>query len=387
MPRGFAKTATGFRGWRRLTSKRDAFDGLKRKRFPRETTPQQIRDWRATALDELRAELEVHRKKRAALTGGASSGFRYDAIQRYLPAVQAMPTYAWRVKDILRWCDEFSDRDRHTITSLEIRTLRDRWLTVGPKRTWQKVNGKGQWVDVVAPLASSTVNHRLRALSNLFTVLDPGRTNPVHEVPEAGEPDAIPRGTDYDTIRAIFDAMADRGRPVKGEPRAKESLAKVRARVMAWTGLEPTELGRIPEADIVEAIALAVLAVPGRRKGSGGPGRLVPLTEDAIAALQDLVRLKVCGPFRGRAVLRAWQVACVKTIGRTLRLKDLRHSFVTNIVRVTKDLKLAQLLAGHLDDRTTQRYALAALLPMLRAGVDATFPTPPKDDPPKENQS
>jgi hypothetical protein len=47
---------------------------------------------------------------------------------------------------------------------------------------------------------------------------------------------------------------------------------------------------------------------------------------------------------------------------------------VTGIVATTKDLKLAQLLAGHVDDRTTQRYALAALLPMLRAGMDATFP-------------
>lgn len=374
MPRGFAKTATGFRGWRRLTSKRDDFDGLKRKRFPRETTPQQIRDWRATALDELRAELEAHRRKRAELGGTASSGFRYDVLQQYLPAVQAMPSYDWRVNDMLLWIAEFGDRDRRTITSLEIRTVRDRWLTVGPKKRWQKVNGKGQWVDVAEPLAGSTVNHRLRALSNLFTVLDPRRPNPVHDVPEAGEPDAIPRDTDYDTIRAILDAMADRGRPVKDEKRSKESLAKVRARVMAWTGTEPTELGRIPEADIVEAITVKVLVVPGRRKGSGGPARLVPLSEDAIAALQDLVRLKACGPFRGRAVLRAWQIACLTTIGRTLRIKDLRHSFVTNIVRVTKDLKLAQLLAGHLDARTTQRYALAALLPMLRAGVDATFP-------------
>lgn len=385
MPDGYTKTATGFRAWVRVASKRDDFNELATKSFPPETTPPQIRDWRAQARALLQADLRDRRRRRTELVGGTSSGFRYDAVELYLPAVQAMPTYEQRVKDVMLWVDEFGDRDRHTIKAHEIRAVRDRWLKVGPIRKWQKINGVGQFVDVTAPLSASSVNHRLRALSNLWTVLD-GRhaPNPVRHVPEAGEPGAVPHHVDYDTIRRILDAMADRGRPVKGHKRSTESLAKVRARCMAWAGVEPTELGRIAEADVLLAIETTVLAVPERRKGSGAPGRLIPLNEDAIAALKDLVRLKATGPFRGRAVLRAWQIACLKTIGRTLRLKDLRHSFVTNIVATTRDLKLAQLLAGHRDDRTTQRYAIAAMLPLLRAGIDAAFPTPPTPDSSKE---
>lgn len=371
MPQGYTKTAVGFRAWVRVSSKVDDFDELKTKRFALDATPKAIRAWRDATRAVLEQRLEQKRQQRAAELGVAGT-LRADAIE-YLKAVRALSTYKTRCRDIALWVEVFGDRERHSIQPHEIRAMRDHWLTVGPRRRWQKVNGVGQWVDVAGPLAASTVNHRLRALSNLFTVLDPGKPNPVHAVPEVAEPSAIPRAIDYETIRRILDAMADRGRPVKGEKRSTESLAKVRARCLAWAGVEPTELGRIPEADIIDATTTGVLVIPGRRKGEGAPGRVIPLNEDAVDALKDLVRLKATGPFHSRGVLRAWQRACITVIGKPLRLKDLRHSFVTNIVGVTKDLRLAQLLAGHTDDRTTQRYALAALLPMLRAGMDATF--------------
>lgn len=379
VPRGYSATAGGFRAWVRVASKKDHFNEIRAKRFPSTATKDQIRSWRDRTRTQLRAQLADKRQQTAAITG-MEGGFRSEAVTRYLPAVQAMPTYEQRVKDILRWAEEFGDRDPLTIEAYEIRAVRDRWLTVGPKRKLQKINGTTQWIDVAEPLSASSVNHRLRALSNFFTVLYPQTPNPVHAVPEANEPAAIPRGYDYATIQSILDAMADLGRPTKGEKRSTESLAKVRARVMAWAGLEPTELGRISEQDILDAIESGVLYVPGRRKGEGAAGRLMPLNQDAIDALRDLVRLKATGPFRSRGVLRAWQKACVKVLGRTLRLKDLRHSFVTNIIRATKDLKLAQMLAGHEDHRTTQRYGLAALLPMLRAGVDASFPPEKEKD-------
>ncbi len=373
MPVGYIRTSTGFRAWIRVTSKADQFDELKTKRFPLSATPQKIRDWRDETRATLRRRLE-QRRQQLALERGEAGSFQADAVA-YLEAVRALPTYKTRCRDINLWVEVFGARRRETIHPHEIRAVRDRWLTVGPRRRWVRVNGVGQWRDVPTPLSASTVNHRLRALSNLYTVLD-GRhaKNPVRDVPEAREPQAIPRDIGYPTIRLILAAMADRGRPVKGKPRPKESLAKVRARCMAWAGIEPTELGRIPEAHIREAVASTVLFVPGRRKGDGASGRLVPLNNDAIAAFTDLLRLKACGPFRSRAVLRAWQIACVKVVGRPLRLKDLRHSFVTGIVRATKNLETAQLLAGHTDPRTTRRYAMAALLPMLRAGVDSAFP-------------
>lgn len=376
MARGFTKTSHGFRAWVRVASKRDDFNEARTKRFPSSATTQEIKDWRTETKDALRVLLEKRRRRLAELRGGVvSSGFRADAITRYLPAVQAMPTYAQRVKDIQVWVDEFGDRDRSSIKSHEIRAVRDRWLTVGPKRVLRPVNGIRQWIEVPEPLSASSVNHRLRALSNLWTVLD-GRhaPNPVREVPEADEPLEIPRAIDYDTIRLILAAMADRGRPEKGKERSLDSLAKVRARVMAWTGITPGELGRIAEAEIAAAVDRGVLHVPARRKGKGAPGRLVPLHDDAVDALKDLLRLKACGPFRSRGVLRAWQTASLKVLGRKTRIYDLRHSFMTAVTQSTNDLGLAGRLGGHKDPRTTARYAQAALLPMLKAGIAATFP-------------
>jgi integrase len=368
MPTGFTRTRTGFRAWVRASSKRDDFNELRTQRFPHAATAQEIKAWRTATRAELRRQLDAHRQRLAAINGSPGT-FRAKASQ-YLEAVCAMPTFAWRVKEIALWVEEFGDREWPLIKPHEIRAVRDRWLTVGPKRCWRKVNGVGQWLDVAAPLSGSSVNHRLRALSNLWTVLEGRRAyNPVREVPEADEPDEVPRAIDYDTIRQILAAMYDRGRPEKGVPRPSHSLAKARACVMAWTGMTPKELSRIQPHDIHWHDALIV--VPARRKGRGAPGRIVPLGPDAITALQAFDRLGAFGRFRSRAVLRAWQLASLAVLGRRTRVYDLRHSFVTGVVRATKNLTTAQLLAGHTDPRTTRRYALAAMLPTLQAGIDA----------------
>lgn len=369
MAQGFRRTATGFRAWVRVSSRRDAFNEIRTKSFPPNTPVGDIRAWRDATRRRLQADREAVRQRLALVGRGTKGTFRHDAAV-YLEAVRAMTTYADRARDIARWVDEFGDRPRASIQPHEIRAVRDRWLTVGPTRRLKKVNGVAQWLIVAEPLSASAVNHRLRALSNVWTVLDTRRAeNPVRDVPEADEPTEVPRAIDYDTIRQIVNAMADRGRAAKGGTRPPYSLAKVRARVMAWTGITPKELALIDRADIQWSEAL--LIVSARRKGRGAPGRIIPLGPDALDALRDFDRVNAYGRFSGRAVLRAWQLACRHVLGRSVRLYDLRHSFVTGIVRATKDLATAQLLAGHQDARTTRRYALAAVLPTLRAGMEA----------------
>jgi len=141
---------------------------------------------------------------------------------------------------------------------------------------------------------------------------------------------------------------------------------------MAWGGVTPAELQRIAAED--NRWEEAYIIVPSRRKGRGAPGRIVPLGPEGVEAFKDLALRRAYGRFRVRAVLRAWQRACRRALGRHVRLYDLRHSYVTAILRATKNLDTARLLAGHKDARTTQRYALAAIVGTLRVGVDATFP-------------
>lgn len=380
-PRGYRKTATGFRAWVRRKSIRDDFNELKTKRFHGTPTPAELRAWRATAKDELQAMLTARRRARAAIVDAPSSGFRHDAIYRYLPAVQAMPTYEQRVRDIMQWVDEFGDRDRHGIQPYEIRAVRDRWLTVGPKLIRKTINGASQLVAVAEPLAASTVNHRLRALSNLYTVLDGKRAkNPVRDdVPEADEPHGIPRSLDYDTLRQIIDAMPERGRGDKGHARPTFSSAKLCVRCLAWSGIMPKELHAIIKAErATPGSAIhrddALIVVPPRRKGHGAPGRIVPLGPEGMAAFGELVSKIEHVRFDTRGTLRAWHAASKAVLGHTVRLYDLRHSFVTAVTKATKDLRLAGKLAGHVKASTTDRYAMAALLPTLRAGIESTFP-------------
>lgn len=369
MPQGFARTATGFRAWVRVSAKRDGFDSLRTKRFDHGSTVEEVLSWRQATRDTLLLLLEAHRRTRLEQTG-APGTFRADAV-RYLEAVRALTTFNARARDVSLWADEFGDRLRASIQPHEIRAVRDRWLTIGPKRICQRINGVGQWIDVAVPLSASTVNHRLRALSNMWTVLNGRRApNPVREVPEADEPNAIPRHLDYGTIRRIVDAMSERGVGLRGEKRRAYSLAKLCVRIMAWTGAAPKELRAIDPPDINWDDA--ILFVAARHKGRGAPGRIIPLGPEALEALRDFDRVRAYHRVPDKGVLlRAWHRGCMAVLGRHVRLYDLRHSFVTGVVKATGNLGTAQLLAGHTNKRTTQRYAFAAMTPMLRAGVDA----------------
>lgn len=353
----------------RVTSKRDEFNELVTHRFPTGTRAADLRAWRVETRRGLQERLEQHKQQRAATLGTAGT-LRADVQDRYLPAIQAMTTYSDRLREIAVWVDLFGDRPRSSIAPHEIRAARDRWLTTGPRRRWRRINGVGQWEDVAEPLAAGTVNKRLRALSNVYTVLDGRRApNPAREVPEAREESAVPHDIPYDVIRAILATMPDVGVGRRGLKRTAYSLSKVRSRCMAWTGIEPKELGRIEPWGI--RIDERIVVVPPRRKGRGAVGRIVPLNDEGVAAFQDLLTYKACGRFDRRTTLRAWQRACRLVVGRPLRLKDLRHSFVTSVVRATKNLSTAQMLAGHADARTTKRYAISALLGTMQDGIAA----------------
>ena len=94
--------------------------------------------------------------------------------------------------------------------------------------------------------AASTCNHYRQALSSLYRALN-GRDapNPVRDVTPFTSPAPEAPGLSYDVVQRILTAMSDRGSAtVKGKPRAAASAAKVRCRVLAFTGLRPSELTR-----------------------------------------------------------------------------------------------------------------------------------------------
>jgi integrase len=326
--------------------------------FPLQSTQAEIDEWRRGE----RARLELQRE---ALDRGAPAGtFAADA-KRYLASVKAMKDFKNRAYDISLWVDVFGSRRRATIKAHEIRAQRDRWLTVGPKRVYDR--RRQAWTLVPEPLAASTVNHRLRALENLFTVLSPQGYNPVRDVPEADEPDEQDRSIPYDVIEMILAAMPDRGRGLKGQPRSTISKSKARLRLMAHTGLTPGQIMALTPADI--DAELPAVRVPRRHKGRGAPGGWRPFSADAVPALRAFIAADAWGSFSRDAMRQSWQRACHRLGLPRIRPYDLRHSFVATTLDDTGDLKAAQHLAGHADSRTTERYAQRAIPGWLRAAA------------------
>jgi len=344
------------------------------KAFPLDTDPAEMQAWRKRE----KAKLQAQRPRASAGT------FAADA-KKYLALVKTMPSYKSRARDIALWVEVFGTRSRASITAVEIRAQRDEWLLNGPRRVWRKHRDRygGAWVDVPGLLAASTVNHRLRALANLWTVLD-GRhePNPVRDVPEVDEPDGAERGLPYELIEMILAAMPDRGPGIKGQRRAVDSKTKARARVIAYVGLEHSAIGRLTPA----AINLEDGWVdPGkRRKGKGALASRIPLTEHGVEALREFIRVDAFGPFSAssmRACIRraARRVAAavesqpggaaIAAVLRQLRPYDFRHSYVSEMLEKSGDFNVARLLARHADIRTTLRYGKRAVNPVLVAAL------------------
>lgn len=344
-------------GWRAVVSRGRGVAPVTR-HFPRETSPTEMQEWRA---DE-RARLRLKRKERAS-----KGTFEADA-REYLRAVTALASYSARKADIELWIGIFGTQRRETITAAQIRTWRDRWMT--------EPRGADAEGRALPPYAASTINHRLRALSNLWTVLDGRRApNPVREVPEVVEPDPLPRNLGFDVVGEILARVTDRSRPVKGqENKETKSKTLARLRVMAYTGLTYAQLGRLQREDV--DLEGASFLSRRRSKGKGSKAERLPLHEDAVEALRVFDALNCWGPFSGPSVRKTFLLAAEKArkagvpVPKGARPYDLRHTWGTAVFAATRSIEAAQRLLRHTKRQTTERYVLGAVDDVLRLHVD-----------------
>lgn len=224
-------------------------------------------------------------------------------------------------------------------------------------------------MNVEAPLSPSQVNKRLRALENLFTVLDGRRAyNPVREVPEPEEPEGEARGIPFDVVEALLAQMPDRGRPQDGK-RGSVNLTKLRLRVIAYTGLSHTELSAIEPSHL--HLSDGWVWVTGRKKGKGTKGTAQPLTAQGVEALQALADAGGLGTFSRSAMWKSFQRACRKIELKGATPYDLRHSFASEVLERTEgNLSVTQLLMRHKSPKTTLRYAQSAIDPVRAAAIE-----------------
>lgn len=340
--RGIQPTRWGFRAYVRVKG-----FPLQTKRFKRHHTLDKIQEWRELT----RAKLIVRRelRQRAQPEAPDPTTFR-GAARQYLNTVTALATYKERVRHIGEWVDEFGDQDPQAITSAQIRARRDRLLMVGPKLVQKKVGGKRAWVAVAQPLSAGSVNKRLRALENLYTVLWPGTPNPVRQVPEADEPESRPQAIPKAWIAKIFRAMPP-------------SKTRARLKVIRWTGIPHKTIGRLTRADV--DLRRKQVTLPGRKKGRGTRGGVLPLLPGAVAAFREFVQADAWGPFSPSAMYKSVQLACAKVRAPAITPYQFRHTFATEFLAATKDLRATQKALDHSTPRLTEAYARAAVDPAL----------------------
>lgn len=327
MPRrlkGIRRRRGGWRAYIRVRGR------LYTKQFPLETPRAEIRDWR---------EDQVETFGGARATAGS---FGAD-IETYLARVSAMPSYKQRKAHLALWADALGrDRPRRTITAEEIDVVLQGWL------------------DTLAP---GTVRKRRTALQSFFAKMNGKKSrlvNPVKgsENPKAPKPEA--RGLDYLTIERAIAAMPDQRDTKKGLP-PRVNLSKIRARVLAYTGLPPGLLKTVRATDL-QLTAGTVRIVP-RNKGGGVEARTLPLTPDGLAAFADFHAANAYGGFATESLNRSFKRGC-KRAGldpATVHLYDLRHSFLSQVYRVTGDLATVGRLGLHAEGSPmTARYAKGA---------------------------
>lgn len=300
-----------------------------------------------TPTAEMTGWLKTQRGDGAKTARAGHKSFQKDA-DTYLEKVQALPTYTQRVRHITLWAVVFTGLRRKKITSAQIRGQRDRWLLEG--------------------LAPHTVNLRLRALSNLWTVLDGRRApNPVREVPEATEPDPEPRALPYWLAERIVSSIP-----------ARAVLEIAQARVMITTGLSPVEISRL----LARHWQGATLFVQGRRKGSGGASRTIPLSDAAREALAAFSAARGWDKLPSKQFYRLFRKACDRVANDPLVLDDalraqlrqvaaydLRHSYATALYRASGDAHAAANILGHRSKDTTARYIAAAMVERTQKAV------------------
>jgi integrase len=314
---GIQKTLYGYRAYVRVKGR------LYAKRFDNTATKSEMRDWRAAK------RTDVLRALKQAKDLEPQPGTLADDVQTYLASVRAMPTYAWREKDMEAWVALLGgSRTRASVSAPEIRTALQHWRMMGRK------DGK--------PLSESACNHRRTALMHFYTVMNgKSGTNPVRDIPRFREPDPEPRGVSFAQLHKVFAAMPD-------------TKTKARVLVMALTGLPHSTLMRLTE-DSVDWDR-KTLMVPRRRKGKGTKTRVLPLTPEAVKAFRMLHSYDGWGAFSRDSLRRSLHRACKAAGVPLMRGYDLRHSFGTAAYLASGDIRAVQGLLDHSDVRTTERY-------------------------------
>lgn len=294
-------------------------NGVQREvRFPPGTPLKTIRARR----DELRASLRT-------LPRGARQTLASDA-DRYLDQVTGnLIGSAERRRDVEAWLPKFGHQPTLNLVA-HLAALN------AQLHDWRRTR------------AASTCNHRRHALMHLVRVLY-GRRAAVdlEDLVRFPLPLPSPRWVDRVHIDAVLEHLS---------PGTKTSA---RLRLMHWTGMRPSQMGRLKRADFHLAQPVPYVNVP---RGKGGRLAAIPLVDDALQAVHDFIRADAFGPWSTQSANKAIHAAALKANREPFTVYQIRHSFATWLRHAGADLADIQDLYGHSSATTTRVYAAPTLL-------------------------
>lgn len=289
----------------------------------------------------------------------APGGSFADDIRKYLARHATMPTLAQRTAHLELWARELGrDRTSDSITGDEIIAIMNQWA-ITPTVIGEGDRGRPSAADGLSP---ATRRKRRTALQSFFAAKNgPGGHNPVKQVPIPETPKPEARHLDFATIERILAQMPNERSVKPGEPR-ELSLASIRVRVLAHTGMPPGLLQKVGLADLV-LVGAGAVRVRARLKGAGVEARTIPLTAAGLVAFKAFHAANAYGSFATAALNRSFKRACQRAgvDPSTVTLYDLRHSFLTQLYKTTRDLATVGRFGLHAEgSRVTARYAQGA---------------------------
>ena len=281
-----------------------------------------------TSLKTIRARRDQLRASLRTLPHGKRYTLAHDA-GRYLEQVEStLVSFKDRQREIQAWLP--------TCGHLRTLALPAQLATLNAQlHAWRRTR------------AASTCNHRRHALTHLVRVLY-GRRASVDfaDLVRFTEPPPVPRWLDRGHIGDVLAQLS---------PRSKTAA---RLQLLHWTGMRPSQMGRLTRDDFRFQDTIPYVAVP---RGKAGRLAAVPLVEEGVAAARAFIEADAFGRWSCSTARKAIRMAAERAGREPFTVYQIRHSFATWLRRTGADLADIQDLYGHTDAETTRIYAPPAL--------------------------
>lgn len=375
-------------GWRVYVRRRDprtGKSGKKAVRFKPHVTLDELEHFRDSyKLESRRLRREARRSAAAALRELAGAFAQDAATYLALKTTKAMPSYKDRRRDIELWVVAFRTRLRTSIATRDIDQQLQQWVNEG--------------------YAASTVNNRRTALMAMWTALD-GRAaaNPVRDTRVFEERELAARGLPFHLVTYLLDAIpAVRSHSHLRPTKLRHLKTKPRLELEALTGMRPSQIGRLERGthfSVKERWYVIPRSDTGKRKKprTPRPSTRKRMTERQALAFERFDALNCYGtysPSSRRRIFNAAVTLATTTIRQALKDPtfsfpkdlvpyDLRHSFGTEMLRVTGNLETVAELLDQSTTRMTRRYTLGAIPGVLAEAAqkfEAANQAPPTAD-------